>query len=245
MTNVTNDNINPVLEGFELDMNIGVLTLSFSETVNSTTLNTSGITLYSSQTPPYNSYTLSGPYVTVSSPMNIIQFEIINSDLNEIKFRRDLAASNVTTFLSLTPFTIRDMDGNFVNQSIIFGANRFEEDMTPPELLAFSIDMDLGQLMLSFDETVMEASLTFEFLALRNNASGSFTNSTQHQFTGGDRVSPDSDVITIQLNVDDLNEVKRKDLCRRSIGAADCYLVMQTEAIQDMAENRLQGCRRL
>ncbi|XP_065886866.1 uncharacterized protein [Dysidea avara] len=244
-TDVTNDDINPVLEGFELDMNTGVLTLSFSETVNSATLNTSGITLYSSQIPPYISYALSGPYVTVSSPMNIIQFEIVNSDLNEIKFSRDLATSDETTFLSIMPFTIRDMDGNFVNQSSIFRTNRFVADMTPPQLLAFSIDMDLGQLMLSFDETVMEASLTFDFLALRNNASGSFTNSTQHQFTGGNPVSPDSDVITIQLSVDDLNEVKRKDLCRRSIGAADCYLVMQTEAIQDMAENRLQGCRRL
>jgi len=226
-------------------MNTGELTLSFSETVNSATLNTSGITLYSSQTAPYTSYTLSGPYVTVNSPMNIIQFEIVNSDLNEIKFRRDLATSNETMFLSITPLTIRDVDGNSVNQSNIIRTNRFVVDTTPPELLAFSIDMDLGQLMLSFDETVMEASLVFDFLALRNNASGSFTNSTQHQFTGGNPASPDSDVITIRLSINDLNEVKRKDLCRRSIGAADCYLVMQTEAIQDMAENRLQGCRRL
>ena len=245
VTNVTNDNINPVLEGFELDMNTGVLTLSFSETVNSATLDTAGITLYSSQTLLDINYTLSGDYVTVSPPSNIIQLEIVNNDLNEIKFRRMLAVSNETTFLSISPITIRDMDGNFVDQSNIFPTIRHTPDITPPMLLGFTIDMDLGQLMLSFDETVMEDSLMFTFLALRNNASGMFTDDTQHLLTNGMTISPDSDIITMQLSVDDLNEVKRKDLCRRFIGAADCYLVMQTEAIQDMSTNRLQGCRRL
>ena len=246
--NVTNDNINPVLEGFELDMNTGVLTLSFSETVNSSTLNTAGITLHNSQVLPNVSFTLSGSYMNVSPPSNIVQFEIVNSDLNEIKFFRMLATSEDDTFLSISPITITDMDGNFVNQLVILpiATNGFTIDDTPPMLLGFSIDMDLGQLMLSFDETVMESSLMFTFLALRNNASGLFTNDTQHQFDNmAMTISPDSDVISLQLSVNDLNEVKRKDLCRRFIGAADCYLVIQTEAVQDMSSNELQGCRRL
>ena len=244
-TDVTNDNINPLLQSFELDMNTGIMTLSFSETVNSATLDTAGITLHNSQTLPGVNYTLSGPYVSVSPPSNIIQFEIANSDLNRIKFYRTLAISIDTTFLSISPLTIDDMNGNPVNQSMILPAISLVPDTTPPVLLGFSIDMDRGQLMLSFDETVMEGSLVFEFLALRNNASGAFTDDTQHQLNMGMTISPDSDVIVMELSVDDLNEVKRKDLCRRSIGAADCYLVMQTEAIEDMSENVLQGCRRL
>ena len=242
---VNNDNINPLLQGFELDMNTGIMTLSFSETVNSATLDTAGITVHNSLTLTNVSYTLNGDYVSVSSPSNVIQFEIVNSDLNRIKFYRMLAVSDETTFLSISPLTIMDMNGNPVNQSMILPTNDYIADTTPPVLLGFSIDMDLGQLMLSFDETVMEDSLVFQYLALRNNASGAFTDDTQHQLNMGMTISPDSDVIFMELSVDDLNEVKRKDLCRRSIGAADCYLVMQTEAIEDMSDNQLQGCRRL
>ena len=237
VANVTNDDIDPVLQGFELDMNTGVLTLNFSETVHSAILRTAGITLHNNQVPSIVNFTLNGSYGTVSFPPNTIQLKIINTNLNEIKFFRTLATSGDDTFLSISisPITITDLDENFVEQSIILPTDEYTADITPPKLLGFSIDMDLGQQMLSFDETVMESSLMFTFLALRNNASGLFTDDTQHQLDNMVMtISPDSDVLSLQLCVIDLNEVKHKDLYSRSIGAADCYLVMQIEAIQDV-----------
>ena len=113
---------------------------------------------------PSEMYQLSGLYGSVTLPSNIIQVVLANDDLNELKYRQMLAIDNTSTFLFITPNTIRDMNSNLVMQSTVLPVGNFTSDISPPIFLNFTIDMDQGELTLSFDETINSTSLQFEYL---------------------------------------------------------------------------------
>ena len=242
------DVINPELTGFDLDMNTGVLTLNFTETVNSSSLDTSGITFYSTMTTPLQTYTLSGFHNAVTGSSDVIWITLTNDDLNELKVRQMLAVSNSSTFLSLTPDTIQDMNNNMVSSSPVYPVGNFVPDTTPPTLRSFSIDMDSGQLTLNFDETVQSMSLQSRYLALISNITFVPTPADpddQHQLTGGRVLTSNMPSVTFQFTEDDLNEIKRQDMCTRARGINDCFLVYRSDAILDMNGNGIEGCRQV
>ena len=229
-------------------MNTGVLTLNFTETVNSSSLDTSGITFYSTMTAPLQTYTLSGFHNAVTASSDVIWITLTNDDLNELKVRQMLAVSNSSTFLSLTPDTIRDMNNNMVSSSPVFQVRNFVPDTTPPTLRSFSIDMDSGQLTLNFDETVQSMSLQSRYLALISNMTFVPTPADpddQHQLTGGTVLTSNMPSVTFQFTEDDLNEIKRQDMCTRARGVNDCFLVYRSDAILDMNGNGIEGCRQV
>ena len=229
-------------------MNSGTLSLTFSETVNTSSLNTNGITFQSNETMPSEMYQLSGLYGSVTLPSNIIQVVLANDDLNELKYRQMLAIDDTSTFLFITPNTIRDMNSNLVMQSTVLPVGNFTSDMTPPLFLNFTIDMDQGELTLSFDETINSTSLQFEYLALINNITFVPTPldpDDQHQLAGGTVLTDNGPTLTLVFSEADLNEIKRKDMCTRALGVLDCFIVYRTDAVRDMNMNRIEGCRQV
>ena len=248
VTSYQRDTINPVLTGFDFDANSGTLTLTFSETVNSSSLDTSGINLFDRASTSTPSYSLSGQYVSVSPPLNIISIVLTNDDLNQIKIRETLAVDNSSLYLSLTSITIMDMDGNSVLQSPTFSLSSFIPDTTPPRLLNFAIDMNRGELTLRFDETVNATSLIFDYLALINNETFMpipIDPDTQHQLNGGRLLTDNLPEVTFAFTEADLNEIKRQDMCTRTLGVLDCFLVYRSGAIMDMNGNGIDGCRQV
>ena len=246
------DKERPVLNDYELDMNTGVLTLSFSETINSSSLNTQGITFYNGDSDYSQSYTLSGYYDYVIPEYDpVIQVKLTNDDLNQIKVRDKMATEANDTFLSLNPDTIKDMNGNQVSLKDITGvsAEKYTEDLTPPMLESFVIDMDSGQLHLNFTETILDTSILYDYLAVRANktlASVPENINKQHQFEKNVTVLTSSGPqMTIELTEEDLNEIKRKDVCTIDLQEQDCFLVYRTGALTDMNKNPIQGCREL
>ena len=248
VTSYQRDTINPVLTGFYFDANSGTLTLTFSETVNSSSLDTSGINLFDHASTSSPSYSLSGQYVSVSPPLNIISIVLTNDDLNQIKIRETLAVDNSSLYLSLTSIAIMDMDGNSVLQSPTFSVSSFIPDTTPPRLLNFAIDMNRGELTLRFDETVNATSLIFDYLALINNETFMpipIDPDTQHQLNGGRLLTDNLPEVTFAFTEADLNEIKRQDMCTRTLGVLDCFLVYRSGAIMDMNGNGIDGCRQV
>ena len=85
-SNFIRDNVKPRLMNWGLDMDTGILDLSFSETVNFSSVIFSGIGLQSS----FNSSESSGIKLTGGLVLNmnhdvVISIEILNSDLNLMK----------------------------------------------------------------------------------------------------------------------------------------------------------------
>ena len=244
------DTIDPLLEDFDLDMNTGTLTLSFTETVNTSSLDTSGITFYNAMTPALTSqtYTLSGDFVSVSNHSDVIDIVLTNDDLNELKVRQMLATEQSNTFLRITRATILDMNFNRVRDPIVSQVVTFTQDDTPPLLLSFTIDMDAGELTLNFDETINSSSLQFDHLALINNETFVPTPidpDDQHQLRGGRVLSPNQPSLTLEFTEADLNEIKRQDMCTRALQELDCFLVYRMDAILDMNMNGIEGCRQV
>ena len=241
------DTIEPDLMGFNFDANTGELILTFTETVNSSSLDTTGITLFDG-IPSIQSYTLSNNYVMVSPPFNVITILLTNDDLNEIKIMDMLAIDNETLYLRLDAGTISDMDSNPLRRSRLLPVGIFTPDITPPQLLNFTIDMNRGELILTFDETVNSSSLIFDFLALINNETFMpipIDPDNQHQLRGGTVLTDNQPELVFQFTEEDLNEIKRQDMCTRALGILDCFLVYRSNAVRDMSGNGIDGCRQV
>ena len=148
----------PVLLTFDLDYNTETIVLSFDKTVDVASLDVTQITL---QNTPFNatsSVTLTGGVVRSNRYVTSFAVELTRSDLNLIKFLRDLAVSEPTTYLSITSGLIADSNNNPVVEISSDSAQRvsnFTADRTPPVLLSFNLDVNTGQIYITFDETVL------------------------------------------------------------------------------------------
>ena len=246
-TEYTRDATGPRLQSFELDMDTGILTVSFSETVNSSTLNTGGITLYNMMTESTQFYQLSMAYDSVSEPAPEIKVMLTNDDLNEIKILQQLATSRDNTYMIMLSTTIRDMDNNTAFSSSVTRARAFQRDLTPPELVSFVADMDEGHLILNFTESVLVSSVKFDYFAVRSNETLPLTSETvdrHHRLKDGSVLTTNGPSLTIQVNDDpDLNEIKRKDVCTIQLREEDCYIAIRTGGLTDMNNNEIQSCR--
>lgn len=241
-TRYSPDVVAPRLLMFDLDMNTGVLFFTFSETVNVSSLDVSEITLQASDASPFMDQLSFTPGNTsfdtfsVSPDWPMIEIQIGISDLNEIKRLAQLATSNLTTYVILTTLAIADMNGNLVvpiENGNATQVSSFTADATDPVLEFFSLDLDLGILSLTFDETVNFDTLNFTFIAIQNSSDAT---GTGIQLRGGEITNMnDNTTVEIILNVDDLNEIKTIRSLAASVSST--YLSLQRGTILDMNAN--------
>ena len=107
------DRTAPQLEKFFLNMTQETITLFFSETVQSNSLNTTQISLLSLPSIIYSNVTLHHTLSLYGDDFMII-FPLDFDDINLLKQYTDLATSEFDTFISFTSYLIQDMNGNFI-----------------------------------------------------------------------------------------------------------------------------------
>ena len=234
VANFTEDTISPRLRQFDLDMDSGVLTLRFSETVLSDTLEVTGITL----TSPSSSHQLTNVSSTLSPDGPTIIVQIGESDLNRIKQLEFLAVNESTTFLEMTAITINDTSSNPVVEieaSSPTNVTTFTTDSTDPVLESFRIHMDNYlpplQIILTFSETVRASTVDPEMLELRvsPNASNGYT------LTGGNITTLDSTEITITVTDFDLEQIRLLERQPLGFYANTTFISLTTSFVSDMA----------
>ena len=231
------DETPPELLSFRLNMDIGNITLTFSETVNFTSLDVLSIALQNSSSSDEVNVTLIGG--TVTNIINSIYVDVLLSlsDLNELKRIREIAITPNNTFLTIENGSILDMNGNLliaINSSFALQADDVEEDVTPPVLESFDIDLDAGMLVLTFSETVEASSLNATVIALQNEQEAA--NAT-YQLTGGTNSVLDSTVISLYFSFIDLNNIKAiRDLATNTSGM-DTFITLDNTTIVDMNDN--------
>jgi hypothetical protein len=225
----------PVLENFALDMNLGVLTMTFAEAINVTLIVATEMTLQSlADSGRAVSRTLTGGDVEDSSDPTIYSVNLTVADLNSIKLDTDFGVSTGTTFLSLTSQAVIDNADNTI-AALVNGteASSFTEDATAPEVSAFGLDMDSGIMQLNFSETVNASSLDVARLTLINaDGSSSFTLSASTKSTSN------SHVLYVYLrSTADFDSIKAlPTLC---VDLASTRLLVATAALDDMNDNEL------
>ena len=150
-------------------MNTGFMRFNFSETVDASTFNFSGVTIQEAfnSTPAHIPlYTLtSGSVLSDDGPF--LEVILSRQDLNELK-RLEIAYEPWRTYLTMESTAVMDIEGhsvipfdNAVDARRIKDEN-YVRDTTGPILENFDLDMSNKTLTLYFDETVRASSLNFQ-----------------------------------------------------------------------------------
>ncbi|CAI8014679.1 hypothetical protein GBAR_LOCUS9167 [Geodia barretti] len=233
------DNSTPFLLSFNLDMNSGILFLTFDETVDAQTLNVLQITLQNARSMSSQNYTL-GP-ASSSSQNDSVTIEIYLSaeDVNEINRRRYLASDESNTYLTATKLAVQDMNRNTlypISTDEGIRVNNFTRDEISPQLLHYDLDMDEGLLTLYFSEVVDYASFDPSTMTLyaSNDTSLSTTNYT---LVAGEVLSSDDTEIYFYLDITDLNEIKR--LSALAVDNETTFLSFLSTLVVDTFDNNV------
>ena len=189
----------PSLSSYTLDLNLGMLHLTFDEPMDPTRFNFSGFTLQSDSTNTSISVALSGG---MPMAMDGLQTEwtvsLLANDLNRLKGISSLATNVSNTFITISTGGASDTSGNAIMEVGPQPAVGVTPDSTAPRLSSFTLDLNLGTLMLTFDETVLLSFFTFDVNITNDGmAPTSFVIPT---LTGA-ATRPQFDVIVVPLSV--------------------------------------------
>ena len=162
--NVAPDFDPPMPTGFSLDMNMGILSVTFQEPLATESGDYDLSAVYLTGAPNLNAntaYNLSSSAITstefYSSRLTIT---LSANDLNAIKIDPDVCTSISNCFLIANDTSFVDTEGNLAI-STVTPATTFIIDVTAPELVAFSIDLNVGLLTLTFTEPLDTTSIDF------------------------------------------------------------------------------------
>ena len=233
----------PSVVRFGLDLNMGVLDIHFDDPVNVTTFRSSSVTLQSAPAQrPSQWYTLSQESNSSYSDNTIhqaVRVMLAESDLNEIKRIRLLCIDQHSCYMTVTASIAQDTSG-LLSNAIPNGrgliVTNFTDDETPPELVSWVLDMNRGQIIVTFSETMDITTLVYWRIYLYN---GSYLLGQGTSFISFyELIPPDAaSVFTIQLREYDINRIKRLPYVGTSV--QDSYLHLFQEAILDMNSNSL------
>ena len=237
------DETNPELREFVLDIsgNDGILSMLFSETVNSSSLNPTGITLVNRMSSYTQSHTLTGGTLVSSQPSASLMLNLTVNDLNSIKERLDLGTSVSNTFIAVENFTVADMSDNYIvpiNSNDARPAVSHSVDITSPTLQRFELDLNEGEIIFYFSESVNISSLNPSYFTVISQPMAPYAN---HTLTGGratvndTMVSMHDAVVRLMLTEFDLDTLKQ--MTDLGTTESNTWLIFQEGAVADSASN--------
>ena len=233
------DSTPPEIRSYNLDMNTGELDITFSEYINVSSLDLTGISMIGGRSSTADSHTFQETATTLSFEGTEISLELSVDDVNEIKKLRGLAISNTTTFMIATSTSVLDMNMNMLMTLEILSAERvteFVEDTNRPSLGSDSFDLNVNTktITLHFNETIDSNTTILTLITLQEE----FTYSTNVTLSGGTISSGDSADLAIRITDEDINELSRLGVCTTRF---NCYISFPSEAFTDMVNNTIIG----
>lgn len=241
VTNLFLDVTPPRLIAFPtFDLNRGFFSLVFSEPVNTSSVSFTDIQFANRITNPTANITLRGG-ITTRDHIEI-DFSLLQLDLNAIKLIQGLCTSRENCWIRLPSFFINDIGMNpFLHsnfqpdvQASFHQPLVFVNDMTPPQLLYFSVDMNAGSMSLLFDEVIENFYPENITLVERPGGTEEIRLSRDTTFT---RVAT-GDAINLQLTTADLNRIKVQNLYT---SMNDSFLSLESNLLADTAGNVVTG----
>jgi hypothetical protein len=182
---LTPDTTPPNIDGFALNINDSELVVSFSESLESSPIDVTSLTL--SNADGSSQFTLtSGSVVSLSAKNKVATVAVSRADLNQIKARKLLGTSETTSLLLTSSNFGTDKSGNpltAITQDDAIAPSEFDADATRPQLLSFELDLESKTIRLSFSEAVDKESIHPEGFTLLSEKSET---SERYQLTGGE-----------------------------------------------------------
>ncbi len=238
----TSDITTPNLLGFRLDLNSGLVTLTFTEAVNETSFNPTGISFLSNNSANYSqSYSLTNGSVVLVNQTYLV-FEIVKIDLDNIKANLDLAMNENNTYITLEESTVLDTSGNPVEEILSDMAIKVADvpvaDAIQPQLTGFDLDIDNSTLLLRFSETVLASSVDPSAITLQYRNIAPMNASILYSLTSSDNISYITNTeILVRLANSDLNEIKSRPLL--AVSNSSTFISITDAAIKDASGNNV------
>ena len=173
--------------------------------------------------------------VVFNGNRDVVTLTLSTADLNAIKLNAKLAVNN-EVFLSHTDKLIADLQGVktvAVPQSAALSAN-LVADSTNPTLVGFSINMDTGKIVVTFDEPVKASSFKPAELTIQNAATAS--SGASYKLNGGEKSKTNGLELSVVMTVTDLNAIKYKAM---GTSKGDTYMTLTADAVADMNSNKV------
>jgi len=207
----------PILQSYTLDMQTGLVALTFDEAMDVTSLYYPGFTFQSTQAGTDLSYILTGGSLFSSSTdLKTVTFTLSPADRRGIKLIDNVAKDSSSTFLAVNSSAITDVASNpvrAVSTAAAMAVSSYNFDGLAPSLVSFNLNMNYNEttalLSLTFNDVVIISSLDTTKLTLRALASTTDPN-LFYTLTGGASHSADGYVVDIELSFADTNNIKAK-----------------------------------
>ena len=168
------DTTSPQLVSYTLDMDSGLMGMTFDEPILLSSFDPTGLTLNNAASSPTSTYGLTGGNaMPVTNPFadTELVFELMYNDINEIKSRTTLATSSSDTFLMVTGSFATDSSANPISEKLGMSIDEssYNGDTTLPELVSFGTDLRSdGQIILRFSEAVQYTSQLQSTITIQN-----------------------------------------------------------------------------
>lgn len=226
VTNYIKDSASPTLDSFSLNMNLGIMVMTFSETIDASKLDFSEIKMLYDGTTFKVGGNPTVDDVTVTVTLNA-------ADLNDLKTITQSATS--AGFLSLASGQVfaTDMAGNPVTISQNVAVSGFIADKTKPMIISSEYDAYNNLLTVTLNEKVKFSSFVPKNIIIQSDASGL---GEKLKLTGGSVVeSKDSHIFNVKLNKNDADSLKFSSKLAKS--RINTFVKYDGEII-DMAGNK-------
>ena len=224
---------------FGLDLDLPILSLTFNDVIDSSTIDPSALTLQNTASNPTSSLTLTSSSSPVNGDSDHISISLLPEDLLRLKRDLDIATSPSDTYISIDSDFAADVEGRQIiaipPTSALPLTSSFTPDTTSPSLQLFSLDMDDGTLQLNFSEPVLPSSVDPSQLTLHGQRSGGGTSRTLGQSTPIITVSDTSLSVELRLLESDLNFIK--DAPDLAIDTVTTYLSVTASLVTDVSGN--------
>jgi hypothetical protein len=171
VANYTADGVRPTIEKFDFDLASGALTLSFSETMNASSIDVTLLTLFAKSSGESHNFTLEAAVVSSTNAENIT-VTLNVSDLNQVKRIPSLCTASTNCHLTAAELSASDMNGNRLLSARRISATEVEQDAQGSRLLGFILDLEAGTITAVFDETVVAGTMNATKITLSPPASG-------------------------------------------------------------------------
>ena len=237
-TTMTTSNT-PSLTSFDIDMNSGVLLLTFSEDIVVSSVS-GQVRLQNAATNPTRTYTLAqNGTISNTALSTVLSLTLDRFDLNNIKLLTFLATSTADSFLLIMNGFGRDMMNNAFNSTLNgpVQATAYTRDTTPPQVESFNLySDDNGSMILSFDEPVNIGSVVVTLITLVGGPNSILT----YTLTDGQPIDITGSRLSLLFTLaqSDVAAIRRIDGLADS--ASNTYVVVGANMCRDLEGNSIE-----
>lgn len=240
----TPDEKSPSLLTYQFNLDDGSVTMNFDEPMKIESTKLKVENLFAQGKKIANANVDAGEIIALTSSTTDsvngkqLVLKIDPTVLNNIKKDTTIFKDLASTYVSLAAAFLVDMNDRSITEiaagsgQIASGLNAFVADESACEIQAWSLNMNLGILKITFDETIDTSSTTVEGVSLQKG-SGTSAQVTLDKEKSAYVGSADSHILEIKIHADDLNKMKLKGV---GLTHSTAFLVMDAGAVvKDMS----------